>query len=44
MRSSLTFQMLLHLGSYLIAGFAIFELAIILYKLIGETVSLSCLW
>ena len=35
MRSSTTFQMLLHLGAYLAAGFAVIEIAIILYKIIG---------
>ena len=35
MRSSTTFQMLLHLGAYLAAAFAIIEIAIILYKIIG---------
>ena len=36
MRSSTTFQMLLHLGAYLAAAFAVMEIAIILYKIIGK--------
>ena len=36
MRSSTTFQMLLHLGAYLAAAFAVLEIAIILYKIIGK--------
>ena len=35
MRSSTTFQMLLHLGAYLAAAFAVIEIAIILYKIVG---------
>ena len=35
MRSSTTFQMLLHLGAYLAVAFAVIEIAIILYKIIG---------
>ena len=34
MKSSLTFQMILHLGAYLIGGFVILEFAIMLYKAI----------
>ena len=36
MKSSLTFQLSLHLGCYVLGAFAIAEVAIMLYKYIGE--------
>ncbi len=36
MKSSLMFQMSLHLGSYLLAFFAVLEAAVMVYKYIGE--------
>ena len=36
MKSSLTFQMSLHLGVYLIGGFAVIEVAMLVYKNIGK--------
>ena len=37
MRSSLGFQMSLHLGSYLMAAFGLMEVALLIYKAIGES-------
>ncbi len=39
MKSSLTFQVSLHLGSYLLGFFAILEVAMMVYKYIGRLAS-----
>lgn len=39
MKSSLTFQILLHLGSYYFGAFVLTEVLLLLYKFIGK---LSC--
>ena len=36
MKSSLTFQVLLHLGSYYFAAYVIVEFLLLLYKYIGK--------
>ncbi len=42
MKSSISYQMALHLGSYAIGCFVIVEFALLLYKTVGESfISLS---
>ena len=36
MKSSLTFQVLLHLGSYYFGAFAVIEFLLLIYKYIGN--------